>query len=124
GFERPDCRFDLVRFGAFGYGISPGGGVTAAELGLEPVMSLRSKVLATDDGAAVIPLGFGDGISSRATGRVSVLVDGALRVIGELGPDRMIVAGEPVRPGTEAVLFGSGASGEWTLQQWADATGT
>jgi alanine racemase len=124
GFERADCRFDLVRFGAFGYGISPGGGVTAAELGLEPVMSLRSKVLATDDGTAVIPLGFGDGISSRATGRVSVLVDGALRLIGELEPDRMIVVGEPVRPGTEAVLFGSGASGEWTLQQWADATGT
>jgi len=124
GFEREDCRFDLVRFGAFGYGISPGGGVTAAELGLEPVMSLRSTAVMADDATAVIPLGYGDGISSRATGRVNILVDGALRLIAEMGLDRMTVAGEVIRPGAEVILFGSGTSGEWTLQQWADATGT
>ena len=124
GFEREDCRFDLVRFGAFGYGVSPGGGVTAAELGLEPVMSLRSTAVMADDATAVIPLGYGDGISSRATGRVNILVDGALRLIAEMGLDRMTVAGEVIRPGAEVILFGSGTSGEWTLQQWADATGT
>jgi len=124
GFEREDCRFDLVRFGAFGYGVSPGGGVTAAELGLEPVMSLRSTAVMADDATAVIPLGYGDGISSRATGRVNILVDGALRLIAEMGLDRMTVAGDVIRPGAEVILFGSGTSGEWTLQQWADATGT
>ncbi len=122
GFERADSRFDLVRFGAFGYGISPGDGITASELGLLPVMSLRSRTVTASDGTVVIPLGYGDGISSRAAERVSVAIDGVPRLIERVDVDRM-TAGR-LRPGSEVVLFGTGGQGEWTLQQWADATGT
>ncbi|MEO7123660.1 MAG: alanine racemase [Lacisediminihabitans sp.] len=124
GFAREDCRFDLVRFGAFGYGISPGDGVTPSELGLTPVMSLTTTAVTASDSAVVIPVGYGDGLSSRISGRVQLLVDGILRVVDSVEIDRMTVTGTAVRPGAEVVLFGSGAMGEWTLQQWADSTGT
>lgn len=124
GFARQDCRFDLVRIGAFGYGISPGDGISASELGLIPVMSLSTTTVTDDDGAVVIPLGYGDGISSRTCGRVSVAVDGVLRVIATVALDRMTVLGDPLSAGAEVVLFGPGERGEWTLQQWADATET
>jgi alanine racemase len=124
GFAREDCRFDLVRFGAFGYGISPGDGVTAAGLGLIPVMSLSTTTLAAHDGTVIIPLGYGDGISSRVRGRVSLAVNGVLRLVDTVHSDQMTVAGDPVPVGAEVVLFGPGTRGEWTLQQWADSTGT
>lgn len=124
GFAREDCRFDLVRFGAFGYGISPGDGVTAAELGLVPVMSLSTATVAAPDGTVVIPLGYGDGISSRASSRVQLTVDGVHRIIDVVEVDRMSVVGDDLVPGSEVVLFGPGTRGEWTLQQWADSTGT
>jgi alanine racemase len=129
GFTRQDSRFDLVRFGAFGYGISPGDGITAAELGLVPVMTLSTTAIASEDGTVVVPLGYGDGISTRAAGRVQVAVDGVLVTVAEVGLDRMTLAGDTVRDGTvrdgsRVVLFGSGGEGEWTLQQWADSTGT
>jgi alanine racemase len=123
GLARSDSRFDLVRFGAFGYGISPGDGVSPSALGLEPVMTLSSTTIADAGGATIVPLGFGDGISSLAAGNVQVSVAGRLVGITRVERDRMILAGS-VDGGAEVVLFGPGTRGEWTLQQWADATGT
>lgn len=124
GFTRSDSRFDLIRFGAFGYGISPGDGVTAAELGLVPVMTLSSTTVAAPDGTVVVPLGYGHGLSSTAAGRVPLSIDGELVTIAAVEADRMTLADSEVRPDARVVLFGAGTHGEWTLQQWADATGT
>lgn len=124
GFARADSRFDLVRMGAFGYGISPGGGVTPQQLGLVPVMTLSTETVVGADGEAIVPIGYGDGISSLASGTVDVVVGGTPRRIGEVGLDRMTLQGGPVPIGEEVILFGTGARGEWTLQQWADSTGT
>ncbi len=124
GLARADSRFDLVRMGAFGYGISPGGGVTPKQLGLVPVMTLSSRTVVDAGGEVFIPLGYGDGISSLASGAIDVVVDGEPRRIAEVGLDRMTLRGEGVRPGAEVILFGTGSRGEWTLQQWADSLGT
>lgn len=125
-FARPDARFDLVRIGAFGYGIAPGGGVTPSSLGLEPVMTLTAPVISVEGGRATIPIGFGDGIPSSVFGRVPVALNGVLCDIVGIDVDTITLAsGElPVRPGEIATLFGSGAAGEWTLQGWADALDT
>jgi alanine racemase len=124
GMAREDSRFDLVRIGAFSYGISPGGGITPYQLGLVPVMTLSARVVTDAEGNPVVPLGYGDGISSLAAGLAEVAVDGVLHPVDGIELDRMTLAGEPVLPGAEVTMFGPGSQGEWTLQQWADELGT
>jgi alanine racemase len=130
-FFRQDARFDLVRIGAFGYGISPGSGVTAAELGLTPVMTVTAPVFAVAEGIARVAIGFADGLSSAIVDRVSVAIGGVRHPVIGIGVDSLDVRVEnasaavgEMAVGDTAVLFGDGSSGEQTLQEWADATGT
>lgn len=122
-FARGDARFDLVRIGAFGYGIAPGDGVGPAELGLTPVMTLTARVVESVDESSVLGIGLADGISSAVVGAVSVALDGRRYGVIAIDAGTMTVAG-PGRRGDNAVLFGAGLRGEQTLQEWADATGT
>jgi alanine racemase len=133
GLARVDARFDLIRVGAFGYGIAPGDGVTPADLGIEPVMTAATQVASVrEDGSrrtAVLPVGYLDGVPSSAAGRVAVAIDGRLLPVVAVGAQSMDVDVSGTRPeeiaaGTRCTLFGTGAEGEWTLQQWADALGT
>ena len=124
-FERADARFDLVRIGAFSYGISPGGGVTPASLRLEPVMTLTAPLLAVAGGLATVGLGFGDGIPSSAAGTMRVAIGGRPCEIVTVELGTLTDVGDaPVRPGDNAVFFGGGADGEPILQEWADELGT
>ena len=125
-FGRADTRFELVRIGAFSYGISPGGGITPSSLGLEPVMTLTAPVTAVRDGLATVGVGFGDGIPSAAAGVLQLSIGGRLHDIASVQLDCLTVdTGEAlVRSGDTAVLFGGGAYGEPTLQEWADELGT
>jgi alanine racemase len=125
-FTRGDARFDLVRIGAFGYGIAPGDGIGPAQLGLIPVMTLSATVLYAGGGTGTVMIGSGDGISSAAAGRLSVAVGGARYDIIAVEVDRMIVADPQgaLSPFDTAVLFGRGSWGELTLQEWADAIGS
>ena len=125
-FGRADARFDLVRLGAFSYGISPGGGVSPSSLRLEPVMTLTTPVIAERDGRATLGIGYGDGIPSSAAGAVQVSIDGARYEVISVQLDRLTVntGGSLIRSGDTAVLFGSGVDGEPTLQEWADQLGT
>lgn len=126
GFARADARFDLVRTGAFGYGIAPGGGVSPASLGLRPVMTLSAPVLSASPGTSRVAIGFSDGISTACAGAVSVAIAGVLHPVLEVDIDSLVVGtGETrVDVGARAILFGDGTLGEPTLQDWADATGT
>ncbi|WP_374945651.1 alanine racemase [Agreia sp.] len=132
-FSRCDARFDLVRFGAFVYGLPPGGGPSAQTMGLRQVMTLRSRVTAIEgrsDGRrrASIDLGYADGISTRAPGRIGVAIHGRrLPLIAPLEVDRAWIDLEPtddVAVGDLVTLWGDGGAGEPTLQEWGDATST
>lgn len=125
-FERADARFDLVRIGAFSYGISPGGGVTPFSLGLEPVMTLTAPVLAVRDGLATVGIGYGDGIPSSAAGVMHVAIDGKPHRIVSVDLETLTVdvGGDQVSPDDSAVLFGGGGDGVPTLQEWGDKLGT
>ena len=144
---RPSARFDLVRCGLATYGLSPAPEVaTAAELGLVPVMTARTRVALVKDvpagvgvsyghtyrtaaptSLAVVPVGYGEGIPRAASSRAPVLVGGRRhRVAGRVCMDQLVVdlAGGTAAAGDEVVLFGPGGDGEPTAQEWAEACGT
>ncbi|MEO7007466.1 MAG: alanine racemase [Terrimesophilobacter sp.] len=125
GYARADCRFDLVRMGAFTFGISPGGGVTPTQLGLVPVMTLSTHVAQLARDSAVVPLGYAQGVPSGAPGILPVTIRGTRhRVLAVEQNHTVIDAGAGVALGDPVVIFGRAQRGELTLQDWADALGT
>ncbi|MFE6648539.1 alanine racemase [Nocardioides sp. NPDC057772] len=146
---RPSARLDLVRVGIATYGIDPAPGVEGspwAELGLVPAMTVRAElalVKRIEAGAGVsynhtwvaeepttvglVPVGYAEGIQRRSGNRASVWVDGARRPVrGTICMDQIVVdlGDSTVEPGAEVVLWGTGADGEPTAQDWAEASET
>lgn len=139
---RPDAWFDLVRIGIAAYGLSPAPAVvTSEDLGLEPVMTVRSRLALTKEigrgegvsyghtfvaqfkqHVGLVPLGYGDGVPRHASSRAEVQIAGAhCRVLGRICMDQFVVAvPAAVEAGAEVVLFGTGADGEPTAQDWAE----
>jgi alanine racemase len=73
---------------------------------------------------ALVPLGYGDGIPRNATNAAPVQVAGTRHTVcGTVAMDQLVVdcGDDPVAPGDEVVLFGSGGP---TVQEWAAALGT
>jgi alanine racemase len=137
---RPSVRFDLVRLGIAVYGLTPAPDVVSSrELGLVPAMTLRGRIvlgkqLQAGDGvsyghtfvadrpmtAALVPLGYADGIPRHASSRAQVQLNGRRApVLGRICMDQFVVGGA-AEEGDEVVLFGSGAGGEPTAQDWAE----
>jgi alanine racemase len=120
----PETRHDLVRTGIALYGVEP---VPGRVFGLAPAMSVRARVLSVNGSLARIPLGFADGIPSRAAGRASLQLHGVrVPIAGRVAMDEVLVdVGDlPVRPGDTAVMFGPGTAGEPTAAEWAGWAGT
>jgi alanine racemase len=150
----PSVHYDLVRPGLALYGLSPvpqlGG---PQEYGLTPAMTLEADlatvkrvpgghgvsyahayVTPADTVLGVVPIGYADGVPRHASGSLPQRPGGPVRVGGrrsavagrvcmdqfvvDLGPDAQDVAGDRVE------LFGTGADGGPTAQEWAEAAGT
>jgi alanine racemase len=144
---RPDLHFDLVRPGVAVYGLDPFDRPAAASP-LVPAMTLRARAVlvkrvpagegvsyghewttARETTLALVPLGYADGVTRALNrhGRMRVLLAGRARpVVGRVCMDQVIVdcGDDEVRVGDTAVLFGPGADGEPTAQDWADELGT
>lgn len=147
----PEARLDLVRPGIALYGIAPAPErASSAQLGLVPAMSLRArlalvKTVAAGEGVsyghtyttssrtrlALVPLGYGDGIPRHASSTGPVAVAGRWhRVAGRVCMDQVVLdlgdddLARGVRAGDEVELFGTGAGGGPTAQDWAEAAGT
>jgi alanine racemase len=143
--DRPDLALDMVRPGIAVYGLNP---LPGRDVDLRPAMTLCAPVamvrsLRAGDGVsyghtwiadrdttvALVPLGYADGVFRALSGRLDVLINGRLRRnVGRICMDQFVVDLGPgpvdVAEGDEAVLFGPGASGESTAQDWADLLGT
>lgn len=139
----PEAHFDLVRPGIAVYGLSPIPGNT---FGLVPAMTLRAAaanvkrvragegvsygheyLTAKETTLVLVPLGYADGVPRHAGNVGPVWVNGArFTVSGRVCMDQIVVdVGDlPVAPGDPVVLFGTGADGVPTAQDWADAIGT
>jgi alanine racemase len=142
---RPSARFDLVRCGIASYGLDPAPGHTP-DIGLIPAMTVRATlamVKRVPAGASVsygqtwtadrpttvglVPAGYGDGVLRHASSRAEVWVAGRRRPLrGRVCMDQFVVDldGDLPAAGDRVVLFGAGARGEPTAQDWAEACGT
>jgi alanine racemase len=144
----PECRFDLVRTGIAMYGLTPAPSLgTAADLGLTPAMSLQARlanVKEVDSGTSVsygstwtssrpttlglVPVGYADGVPRASGGRAEVVVDGhRYPAVGRLAMDQFVIDLGPsssVVAGDEVYLFGPGAHGELTADEWAELIDT
>lgn len=146
-------HLDLVRPGIAVYGLSPvphlGG---PAEYGLVPAMRLEAELALVKDVPAghgvsyahaytttrdtvlgLVPVGYADGIPRHASGTAHawggpVQVGGRrLGVAGRVCMDQVVLdlgPGAVERAGETVVLFGSGADGEPTAEDWARSAGT
>jgi alanine racemase len=141
----PHTWFDLVRPGVAIYGLDPLGGDPAVH-GLRPAMTVQARVMLTkrvpagvgvsyghtyspqqETTLAVVPVGYADGVPRAAGNRAPVLAAGAQRTIaGRVCMDQFVldVGDAPIAAGDRVVLWGPGADGEPTAQQWADAVDT
>jgi alanine racemase len=144
----PSAHYDLVRPGLSVYGLSPVPDLGAPEdFGLREAMRLVSTLSSVKESPAgqgisyghvyttsaptrlgLVPMGYSDGIPRHATSVGPVRVGGRRYVVAgrvcmdqfvlDLGGDSQATAGD------EVVLFGVGAEGEPTAQDWAQAVGT
>ncbi|WP_110240729.1 alanine racemase [Nocardioides gilvus] len=141
----PGLRHDLVRCGIAVYGLDPAPGVTP-DIGLVPAMTVQGRlslVKEIEAGAGVsyghawvapaattvglVPVGYADGIPRAASPGAEAWVAGRRRPVrGKVCMDQLVIdlQGDRPDPGATYVLFGSGADGEPTAQDWAEAVGT
>ncbi|MBP3042847.1 alanine racemase [Arthrobacter jiangjiafuii] len=147
--SRPDSHFDMVRVGLGLYGLSPFPGQSPEQLGLQPVMTLKTTIAnckevpagqgvsyglrystAEPTTLALVPLGYADGVPRVGTGG-PVWVDGTVYpVVGRIAMDQMVIDLETTGiagtgkdlVGREAILFGG--AGLPSVDEWADASGS
>ena len=139
----PESHGVWVRPGIMLYGASPFADVTASDLNLRPVMTLRSQIIAVQDLAAgdcvgyactfeaekpmrigIVAAGYGDGYPRHAPSGTPILVGGKrVQTVGRVSMDTMCVdlsflseAGV----GTPVTLWGEGIS----VEEIATASGT
>ncbi len=137
----PESHFNMVRCGIAIYGLSPTQGDATAD-GLRPALRLTSYVAGTkrliegdavgygctwrapaETEIALVPIGYGDGVSRRLSNRGEVLIGGRRRPIaGRVSMDLVTVdlgKGSGVRPGDEVVLIGSQEEQEISAEEMA-----
>ena len=140
----PESHFDAVRPGLALYGIPPSEGLSVE--GLEPAMSLETRVMAVrrvasgtplgyggsfvterPSAIAVLPIGYHDGLLRSFSGRVSVLLRGKeAPIVGAVSMDLTLVdaTGCGASPGDRVVCLGTDAGRSVTAWDLARAAGT
>ncbi len=141
----PDAQFNMVRPGIFLYGYKSSGKING-DLGLKPVMKLKSNVLhvkhlgkgdTTGYGEkfiadramniAVIPIGYGDGLNYLLTNQGECLIRGKrYRIVGSVCMDQTMVdiGYDDVKPGDEVVFIGEQADDRIVVEEIQEKTGS
>jgi alanine racemase len=123
-FARPEFRYDMVRVGAFCYGIPPAGGPSGGALGLTPVSRLEADVVAVDPDGVTVGIGALDGVPSSLAGRADVGTPAGPRRLLAIG-GRSVVQGWPgAAVGDRVRFYGPGTAGEGSPTDLAELIGT
>ena len=142
----PGCAFDAVRPGLALYGVLPSPSMEDA--GLEPALTLETRVISVrrfpagtplgygglfvtqrPSAIAVLPIGYDDGLRRSFSGRVSVLVEGKeAPIVAAVSMDLTLVDATDcgARPGDRVVCLGADERGGSRITAWdlARAAGT
>ncbi|MEX0151647.1 alanine racemase [Microbacterium sp. LMI1-1-1.1] len=110
GFARAPFREDLVRIGAFSYGIRPAGGPSDVELGIRPIGTVDAAVLDVADTAVHLDVGSLHGLPQTLAGRFDVRTLAGPRRVRGIEPTRLVVDPWPgAQRGQRVAVFGGGA---------------
>jgi alanine racemase len=123
-FARSEFRYDMVRIGAFCYGIRPSGGPSETDLGIEPIASLEATVAAVDGGTVTIDVGALDGLPSLLAGRVRVGTPSGPRRVMSMDAAMVVESWPGAAVGDTVVVYGPGSSGESSATTLGEAIGT
>lgn len=145
--RHPETHGDWVRPGIMLYGASPFAEQTAAELGLEPVMTLESRIIGMQEIPAgervgyggtftaaeptrvgIVACGYADGYPRHAPTGTPIAVHGKrTRVLGRVSMDMLacdLTAIPEAGIGSPVTLWGRGVAGEVPADEVAAAAGT
>ncbi len=145
--RHPQTHGDWVRPGIMLYGSSPFADATAASLGLQPVMTLQSRVIAVQNVAAgervgyggtftadrpmrvgTVACGYADGYPRHApTGGPIAVCGQRSRILGRVSMDLLACDLTDIRaagPGAPVTLWGQGEGGDLPADEVAAAAGT
>ena len=124
-FARLEFRYDMVRVGAFCYGIRSAGGPSADDLGLIPIGRLDADVLAVDGDVVRIGLGSLDGLPSSLGERTTVGTPaGARALLTVRDADSLVAAWPGASVGDVVTVYGPGGRGEGSATDLAELIGT
>ncbi len=143
-----NAALDLVRVGIAMYGLSPDVNTLgdSKSLGLKPAMQLRAKLhlvkkvsagsfvgyggtakTEIDTTLGIVAMGYADGIPRISQG-AGVFIDGKRApIIGRVSMDQFVVDLGPdstCSTGDWVVIFGDGSQGEYTADDWGQASST
>lgn len=111
-FVRPEFRYDMVRIGAFAYGIRSTDGPSDAELGIEPIGTLTAPVLGVDEESQTMTVGVGfAGLSTIYAGHLTAQLAGSATHLREVKTEASVFTATqpPAQPGDRLALFGGSA---------------
>ncbi len=137
----PESHADWVRPGLMLYGVSPFAERSASEIGLTPVMTLKSRVIAVKTVAqgervgyggswiaprpsrlGIVAVGYGDGYPREVSPQAKVLIEGRrVPLVGRVSMDMVhvdLTDFPELRGGTEVTLWGEGLPVE-EVARWA-----
>ena len=124
-FARPEFRYDMVRVGAFCYGIRPAGGPSEDDLGVTPIATLVAPVSDVEGGTVTIAAGSLDGLPSLLAGRVTLGTPaGARRLLSMDAASAKLEPWPGANAGDEVAVYGPGGSGESSATTLAEEIGT
>jgi len=140
---------NIIRWGIGLYGLSPdiNNLGDSKSLNLKPAMRLKAKlhlvkavkagvsvgyggtaITKSDTKLGVVTLGYADGIPRNANNLAGIFVAGnRAPLIGRVSMDQFVVdlgINSLAKTGDEVIVFGDGAGGEYTADEWAKAAGT
>ena len=84
-FARPEFRYDLARVGAFCYGIRSAGGMSEADLGVDPVAALVAPVTHVSRHEVALGIGSLHGLPSTLARRAALVADGRRLGVNDVG---------------------------------------
>lgn len=150
--DTPQWAGDMVRLGIAMYGLYPSEEVDKSQIKLEPVLSLKTRLVHTkqaparwgisygaryyteaDEWIGTLPIGYADGYSRMLSGKAEVLLQGKRTpVVGTICMDQCMISLQQFKQQAallelcdqEVVLIGKQGSESITTEELADKIGT